>query len=187
MCTCGRSDSHQIAWRRTFDDKIVCLWSDGALTWALGAAIRGTSFPRTDAQRDVARRVGRLVLEDVCLYDTDEVPGLISAAHAAVKRHPSADPGDLRDEIKRRNDRASTPTPRWEEQAGFRVWHLPRLLGLGGLAIWHENGRYSVLRVGRGPVVGDRSREALFDTGAHATSLRRAYALAVELASRSVS
>lgn len=183
-CTCGCVDDHQIARRRTFDDKIIVLWSDGALTWALGSAIRGSASPRTDAQRDAALRAGWLVLGEVCLYAADKVPWLILAARAVVKRDLSALPGDLRAEIKRRRESAEMPAPRWEEESGYRVWRLPRMLGLGDLAIWHERGRYSVLRAYRGPAAGGKSRAALHDTGSWATSLRRAWSLALDLASR---
>src|SRR5690606_19482601 len=85
-CTCGNPDDHVIARRVTADGKHVLAWDDGTLTWALGYAIRGSASPRTPEGRERARRAAWLVLDDVCLFDADEVPALIRAARWAAER-----------------------------------------------------------------------------------------------------
>ena len=41
MCTCGTTDTHEIARRQTADGIGVVLWSDGAITGRLGVALHG--------------------------------------------------------------------------------------------------------------------------------------------------
>ena len=144
-CSCGEAKPHVTARRTTADGKHVLLWDDGALTWALGYAIRrapkgGTPF---------ARKVGRLVLGDVELYDAAEVPDLIEAARWAAVR--SVLPGDMRRRYREITE-PKGPRPAWtvisadrDGRPMVRVWKLPRL-GWPGLAVWHERGRYEVVR-----------------------------------------
>lgn len=81
MCTCGRTDLHVIAERRTFDGIRVCGWSDGEVTFGLGIYPQGIRRRRT---RVYAEQIRDLVLEEVSLYDAAEVPALIRAAREAV-------------------------------------------------------------------------------------------------------
>lgn len=151
-CTCGNHEDHIIARRMTADGKSVLLWADGSLTWALGHAIRGSAHPRTDAQRAMALRAGRLVLGDVCLYDGNEVSDLVAAARWAAKRDGL--PGTMRARFSSR--RQPKPRPQWTvlsaDASGRpteRVWRLNRMQH-PGLAIWNERGRYSVMfEIGR--------------------------------------
>lgn len=183
ICTCGNQSAHAVARRRTADDKIVLLWDDGSLTGALGTVIRGSANPRTEAQRTEARRVGWLVLGEVSLYDADEITPLIKAARALVRRDPGAHPGDLRAAMWRRREAAQLPSPTWEHpHPGVRTWSFSRLSPLAGLVIWHERGRYSVLRRERRAAAGRRFDEVLIDTGAHSTTVTGAYEAAIEMA-----
>lgn len=150
VCSCGDAEPHIIARRSTYDGKHVLLWDDGGLTWALGYAIRGSSRPRTEAGVRLARIAGRLVLGDVCLYHADDVPDLIRAARWAAAR--GALPGDMR---KRYSEITALkgPMPQWtvlsadrDGRSTVRVWRLPRLGGWEGLAVWHERGRYEIVR-----------------------------------------
>lgn len=186
-CTCGSAADHTIATRRTADDRIVKLWNDGSITGALGAVIRGCARPRTAATRALAVAAGRLVLGEACVYDFSELPDLVAAARAVVARNPSALPGDLRAELRRRAQRQARPCPMWEHpHPGARTWSFSRLSPLAGLVIWHERGRYSVLRRERRAAVGRRFDEVLIDTGVHATTVAGAYEAALELAPREV-
>lgn len=150
VCSCGVAADHVIARRSTFDGKHVLLWSDGSLTWGMGYAIKGAAQPRTSEQRARALRAGWLVIGEICIYDADEVSGLIAAARWAADRDGL--PGTMRARLKAlRAPRG--PRPVWEvletDRDGkptLRVWKLPRLGGYAGLAIWHERGQYSVMR-----------------------------------------
>jgi hypothetical protein len=141
----------EIARRSTADGKHVCLWSDGALTWALGYTIKGSAQPRTSAARDQALRAGWLVLGDVCLYDASEVTALIKAARWAAARDGL--PGTMRRRFKATTGPALRPD--WHvvqtDRSGrptVRVWRLSRLGPLSGLALWdepHRGFRYHLL------------------------------------------
>lgn len=147
-CSCGESKPHKVAMRSTSDGKHVHLWSDGWLTWALGAAIKGAPQPRTEAARQEALAAGWLVLGEVELYDAAEIRELIGAARWAVKRNGG------RPLMMRRllGQRAGKIQPRWETYQTDRdgrpvlqVWRLPRL-AFGPLCVWRERGIYEVLR-----------------------------------------
>jgi hypothetical protein len=145
-----------LARRKTADGKIVALWSDGSLSWALGNVIKGSPNARTAAQVKEALAAGWLVLGEVELYDADEVSRLIAVARKAAQR--GGDPGDVRKAFAEdaplrpiwtvmEADRDGTPR--------VRVWKLPRL-SHPGQAVWdetrgaHGRGRYHVMReVGR--------------------------------------
>lgn len=170
-CTCGNPDDHVIARRVTADGKHVLAWDDGTLTWALGYAIRGSASPRTPEGRERARRAAWLVLDDVCLFDADEVPALIRAARWAAERGTGRAGmwerlrGPKRGTVAglvpqwtvRHTDRDGRPT--------LRVWTLPRL-AYPGLVVWHERGLYQVMRE------APRGSGTLFDTGFRARTLR---------------
>ena len=80
MCTCGESKLHIIARRKTFDDKLVLGWSDGAVTFGLGLFPRGVGRLRSSAQL----RYQALVLDLCGLYDAAELGALIHAARASL-------------------------------------------------------------------------------------------------------
>lgn len=169
LCTCGETKPHVVARRPTADGKHVLLWDDGSLTWALGYHIRGGAHPRTLAQIEAARKAGWLVVGEVCLYTAAEVPDLVKAARWVAAR--SGLPGDVR----KRYVEITTPKgprPNWivlrtdrDGRPTVRVWRLPRLL-YPGLIVWHERGRYEVLRELH------RDAGAYEATGFRATTLR---------------
>lgn len=152
-CSCSDTNPHVIARRLTADEKIVCLWDDGSLTWALGHAIKGSANPRTEAQRSQALKAGWLVMGDVCIHDAADVSALVAAARWAADRDGL--PGTMRGRLA---DMATPrgPRPVWTiletdatGKATLRVWRLPRM-GWPGLAVWHERGRYEIMReIGR--------------------------------------
>lgn len=142
-------NSEIIARRRSADDKIVALWSDGAITGGLGLYIKGSPCARTEDARVEALTAGWLVMGDVCLYDFDEVPDLIAAARKVAR--VGGDPAAMRRAMAARGplrpvwsvletDRDGIPT--------LRVWRLPRM-SHPGLAIWDDprggGGRYQVM------------------------------------------
>jgi hypothetical protein len=131
-----------IARRKTSDGHLVHLWSDGDLTWALGRAIRGVRLPRNG---DLT--VGWAVLGEVELYDASEVLALIKAAQRGGL------PGEIRHRFDRAAGRRAAPRLDWQvlqtDRDGrptARVARLPRIAFGPGLAIWHERGRYDVVR-----------------------------------------
>lgn len=145
-----------IARRQTADGKEVALWSDGSLTWGRWNVIKGSPQARTPAQIEQALQAGWLVIGEIELYDSNEVPRLIEVARKIARR--GGDPGDVRAEFAK-----SAPLrPQWTVQEAdrdgrprVRVWRLPRL-SHPGLAIWDETrgsrgrGRYQVMReIGR--------------------------------------
>lgn len=92
-------DTPWIATRQTAQGHIVHLWPDGALTWALGAYVKGSAHPRTPKQIELALRAGWLVMGEISVYDDDEVPALIEAARWAAQRDGL--PGTMRDRFHR--------------------------------------------------------------------------------------
>ena len=148
-----------IARRTTFDSKVVTLWSDGDLTFALGRGIPGLRFPRSA----LGLRAGWLVMGEVELYDASEVAMLAKAALESAKRGEL--PGELRARLrsKIRKERQSGKAesgkvrglglvPKWtvleadrDGRPTLRVWKLPRLI-YGGLAVWHERGTFEIMR-----------------------------------------
>jgi hypothetical protein len=156
-----------IARRTTSDGKIVTLWSDGDLTFALGRGIPGLRFPRSA----LGLRAGWLVMGEVELYDASEVALLAKAALGSAKRGEL--PGELRARIFRSKSQEAAAeigrggkalvslglapkrmglVPKWmtletdrNGKPTLRVWKLPRLI-YGGLAVWHERGTFEIMR-----------------------------------------
>lgn len=127
-----------IAKRSTADGKHVLLWNDGTLTWALYNTIKGSPWPRTDAQIREALKAGWLVMGEVELYDAAEVPRLIEVARKIARR--GGTPGDLRSAFAK----SSPLKPHWVVQETdrdgrptVRVWRLPRI-SHPGVVIWDE-------------------------------------------------
>lgn len=172
-CSCGNASAHTIARRSTADGKHVLLWDDGSLTWGLGLSIRGSAFPRTREQSEMALRAGWLVLGDVELYDADEVSDLVRAARRVAVR--SGLPGDVRAELAR--ERAPKMPGAWTTLAvdnrgdvTERAWIFPRLSAYSGLAIFHARGRYLVMTRFHG------AADTYAPTGFERTTLGEAFA-----------
>lgn len=180
-CSCGETKVHDVAHRRTYDERGVILWSDGDLTFAF------SGIPGVGKLRDVerARRIGWLVIDEVCIFTAAELPLLVKTARALPA---GALPGDLRRAFRE----ASAPS--WRLPGGWtvesadphgrvlrRVWYFPRLSGFSDLAILHERGSYTVLRrvIGAAPngLRPTRREDNVFaDTGFTARNLRDAFA-----------
>lgn len=76
-CSCGDSKDHVIAKRRTFDNKLVELWSDGSLTlgvWRFIVASKLTS------------EMLSLLAGEISLYDSTEVKFAGKVARAAFRQ-----------------------------------------------------------------------------------------------------
>ena len=84
-CTCGLTEDHIIATRKTADDRIVHLWNDGQVTFALGVYLRGIGRSRSASGRRLDLRAGWIVLGEVESYDAEELPALVRAAQRAVR------------------------------------------------------------------------------------------------------
>jgi len=92
-CSCGTHEAHEVARRRTADNKGVILWSDGLVTGAIGIGIKGIGAARSAYERAKDVEAGWLAIGEVELYDLAEVAGLVRAARRAV-RQPSLQPRD---------------------------------------------------------------------------------------------
>ena len=96
LCSCGESSPHVIISRKTVDGIVVNLWDNGAITGILGIGIPKVplSRPKTPEAVARARALGMLLIGDVELYDSSELPGL----YAAAKRAAAKDglPGTMR-------------------------------------------------------------------------------------------
>ncbi len=174
-CSCGNAADHVVARRSTADGKSVLLWSDGSLTWAHGYVIKGSANPRSAAGRELALKAGWLIAGEVCLHDADDVPDLIAAARWTAARDGL--PGTVRARLRAMRE-PKGPRPVWtvleadrDGRPTLRVWKLPRL-GWPGLAVWHERGRYEVMRALPG-----RGRDTYTPTGFVRHSLREIQAL----------
>jgi hypothetical protein len=183
--------THAVARRRTADDKTVCLWDDGSLTWALGMAIRGSAHPRTPEQTARALRAGWLVLGEVEMFDADEVSSLIAAARWAADRDGL--PGTLRARLVAQSAPMGS-RPVWtvtatdaDGNATAREWHLPRMSPWAGLVVSHERGRFEILRAVQRSGLGVRSEKVLVPTGFVRSSLRETIALLPVLAAKEIS
>ncbi len=88
VCTCGRTDPHVIARRRTADGFTVCAWSDGPVTAELGRKIDGLPIvrPRTPEAIELARSAAALLLGEACLWDLPDMARLYSVCRAVAKR-----------------------------------------------------------------------------------------------------
>lgn len=86
--------SRVLARRSTFDDKTVCLWSDGSLTTWAGHAIKGAWFNPKPGQQERALRAGWLALGEVSLFTAQELPALARAARRVAER--CGLPGEVR-------------------------------------------------------------------------------------------
>lgn len=158
-CTCGEAHPHEVARRHTFDGYDVCLWSDGAVTGALGRGLRGVPIarPRTPEAQALALKAGRLLLGEVCLWKAEELGDLYKAAKKAARG--SGLPGDVRAEMKRQADAVPPISIVWtvliadrNGKPTERFGRLPRLL-YPGLGIWDfcggpgsSRGRYALVK-----------------------------------------
>jgi hypothetical protein len=183
-----------IASRRTFDNKTVQLWSDGMITWAFGQYIRG-------APRKPGLDVGWAVLGEVEIVDSDDVPLLIKAAQKGGL------PGEIRSRFHamKRREETHSEVPAihldWQTidtdrdgRVTARVAVLPRLM-YPGLAIWHERGKYEIMRkvtrspMGYLPSRSERGRgsDTYEPTGFRGTTLASVLAQLPELRDRELS
>lgn len=175
-CPCGEPGTHDVAHRRTYDGRGVILWSDGDLTFAF------SGIPGIGKLRDVerARRVGRLVIDDVCIFTADELPLLIQVAR---KLPAGALPGDLRAAFRAAGAPSWRLPGRWVTYAAdhdgtptCRVWVFPRLGPYARVAIWHERGVYEVMNIDTAKRTHrDQDRYVYASTGFKSRNLRDAF------------
>lgn len=158
-CSCGGHGDHSVARRKTSDGIIVVMWSDGAITGALGRGLPGVPIarPRSAKGRAMSIQAAWLFMGEVELYDLADVGPLYAACRKVARL--GGLPGDVRAQM-RGLDQAS-PTPSWvvlsadrDGRPTERVWVLPRLRW-PGLAVWDTcgsaRGRYEIVaEVARG-------------------------------------
>ena len=88
-CSCGDTSAHPIVTRTTADGYSLLLWSDGALTDAMGTyCVRGK---RGAAQMEAARTAGRAVMHNAGWYNWSEVPAFMARASEVALAHPNLD------------------------------------------------------------------------------------------------
>jgi hypothetical protein len=83
-CSCGCTEAHVIARRKTFDGIAVQLWSDGAVTCGINTYV--AMAPRSAHGRRNAVKAAWLMAGEVALYDHAELRGLVLAARKAVEQ-----------------------------------------------------------------------------------------------------
>lgn len=93
VCSCGVKKDHVMATRKTADDKVVKLWSDGGVTSALGTCLPGIGTAKSAFETKKNVEAGWLAFAEVELYDFSEVSALVKAARRAV-RNRFLDPRD---------------------------------------------------------------------------------------------
>lgn len=162
-------ESKRIARRLTSDGKAVELYDDGSLTGAMGFAIKGSWFNPKPKNRERALRAGWLVLGDVEFYSRSELPNLVKAARWAADRDGL--PGTMRDRYAKLTGVASKPglsagapspvsvnvmKPQWvvvradaRGKPTERVWEMHRMSPWSGHAVFHERGKYWLMRASR--------------------------------------
>lgn len=167
QCSCGETKTHVIARRQTSDGKTLQIWSDGDLTWAFHS-VSGIGRPRTESARREYQRAAWLVAGDACIHESEDIADLFRAALAAVRTRKGL-PGDMRQLFAASQEPKLRPL--WEVIAthndgtpSCRTWSLPRMKW-PGLVIWHERGRYEVMRKARLSALGDRPGISLVSTG----------------------
>ena len=87
-CPCGCAKLHKMASRKTSDEIVVLLWSDGSITGWVNA-LRGVPVrrPRSAEAHSLAVKAGWLLMGIVELYSLDELPDLYRACES-VARNP---------------------------------------------------------------------------------------------------
>lgn len=89
QCTCGETEDHIIARRRTADGKLLLAWSCGCVTRGhVGSMIIGRPrfLPRDLYASEDYMRALWLFLDEVALYDYAEVKDLMVAAKGAMRQ-----------------------------------------------------------------------------------------------------
>jgi hypothetical protein len=88
MCTCGKTEVHPIARRRSADGYSVVIWSDGGISGHLGLnTIVRPSRGEWATQR--ALDAAWLFAGECELYEWDELKRLARVARDAVKKRPA--------------------------------------------------------------------------------------------------
>ncbi len=85
FCSCGCKETHEIARRRTADEKTVIAWSDGDVTWGMGLGIRGIGGGKSAYARGRNVKAAWALMGLVELLDSSEIPRAARAARKAVR------------------------------------------------------------------------------------------------------
>lgn len=75
LCSCGCSQSHVIARRKSSDDFTLKIWSDGDITFWFGEVLKGLGRPNP-----VKAKAVRLFMDDFEVLSTDEIPLVVKQA-----------------------------------------------------------------------------------------------------------
>jgi hypothetical protein len=91
-CTCGQPHPHRVLKRRTADDRLIYVWSDGTWTTIDNVFIPGLGRPRSKFRRSCLRKAGLALADDIPLYDFAELRTLLACAQEEFKhRYTSED------------------------------------------------------------------------------------------------
>lgn len=166
----------RIAERRTSDNRVIEIWSNGAVTGRMGFGLDGVPLARPKTAEAIAREltVAWLFAGEVELYDYAEIGALHRACRKVAAKHGT--PGDVRAETARLLTPAA-PALRWAVRSADRdgrpterVAVLPRLFW-PGLVVFDfcgsagsKRGRYQVWRT-------EGAHGACFPTGCDFSTL----------------
>jgi hypothetical protein len=134
--------------RNSADGIIVCMWSDGAVTSALGRRIPGVPVvrPKCPEAATVARRAGRLFMGEACIHNFADLAGLYKACTKVAR--VGGLPGDVRAAMRVARNAVAIPFVvtecGWdgkpvEKQAVFRLGALA-----GTFVTWRKSSGYEV-------------------------------------------
>jgi hypothetical protein len=86
QCSCGCSEVHEVAWRRTADNKRVTFWSDGPVTGPFGFNLRGVGSAKSawSTKRDL--RAVWIVADLVGFLDFSEVGAAVKTARKLCEK-----------------------------------------------------------------------------------------------------
>lgn len=73
VCSCGETAPHVIARRTTEDGTVICFWSDGTPTFALGKFIPKCGVAREEWAQSANREASRALMEHIPMLSTSEV------------------------------------------------------------------------------------------------------------------
>jgi hypothetical protein len=94
LCSCGCTEPHVIARRKSADDYTLKVWADGDVTFFFGHYIRG--FGRQSPEKAQAVRV---LMDDFGVLTTDEIPGAVKHAMKLLKK--GTPEGEVRSQVLR--------------------------------------------------------------------------------------
>jgi hypothetical protein len=85
-CSCGEARVHILTKKKTADDRIVQIWSDGCVTGALGIGVSGVGASKSRREQRLDVEAAWLLASEIELYDYAELPKAVQVARRAVRQ-----------------------------------------------------------------------------------------------------